>query len=94
MFALYILFHITAHGVGNMVLRGDWDEDSEEARAEDREENLDDRDEWLDIVEDEYIAQGDISASETVDGHSPLPELEDEDSYEDELDDILDEDEL
>jgi hypothetical protein len=88
------MIHITMQGDKNMVLPGDWDEDSEEARAEDREEDLEDREEWLDIVEDEYIAQGDISASETVDGHEALPELEDEDSFEDELDDILDEDEL
>jgi hypothetical protein len=43
------------------------------------------RKEWLDEVEDEYIAQGDISVSETVDGRDPLPDLEDEDEFDDEL---------
>ena len=43
------------------------------------------RREWLDEVEDEYIAQGDISVSETIDGHDPTPDLDDEDEFDDEL---------
>jgi hypothetical protein len=46
------------------------------------------RKEWLDEVEDEYIAQGDISVSETIDGHDPMPDLDDEDAL-DELDDEM-----
>ncbi|MFN8560241.1 MAG: hypothetical protein U0703_01065 [Anaerolineae bacterium] len=44
----------------------------------DREDDLDEREEWLEVAEDEQIAEGDISVSETVDGHDPTPDLADE----------------
>ncbi|MEP7291391.1 MAG: hypothetical protein ABI835_06385 [Chloroflexota bacterium] len=77
-----------------MVLPGDWDEDSEEARAEDREDALDEREEWLEIAEEEFIAEGDISVSETVDGHDPTPELDDQDVSDEELNATMHEEEL
>lgn len=93
MFALYIQFYITKHGVENMALRGDWDEDSEEARAEDRKDALDERQEWMDIAEEEFIAEGDITASETVDGEEPT-DLDDDGEPLEDFDDVIDEDEL
>jgi hypothetical protein len=59
--------------------------DFPEELGESREAREQARKEWLDVVEDEYIAQGDISVSETVDGHDPTPDLEDEDEFDDEL---------
>lgn len=44
----------------------------------DREDDLDVPEEWLEVAEDEQIAEGDISVSETVDGHDPTPDLDDE----------------
>ncbi len=61
---------------------------------EDRREDLEDREDWLEQVEDEYIAQGDISVSETVDGHDPTPSLDDEDELEDEFDEGMHEEDL
>jgi hypothetical protein len=43
------------------------------------------RRDWLEEVEDEYIAQGDISVSETLGGHNAAPDLDDEDEFDDEL---------
>lgn len=76
-----------------MVLRGDWDEDSEAARAEDREDALDERKEWMDIAEEEFIAEGDITASETVDGEEPT-DLDDDGEPLEDFDEVIDEDEL
>lgn len=44
----------------------------------DRENDLAVPEEWLEVAEDEQIAEGDISVSETVDGHDPTPDLDDE----------------
>lgn len=59
--------------------------DFPEELGESRKARDEARKDWLEEVEDEYIAQGDISVSETVDGHDPLPDLEDEDEFDDEL---------
>lgn len=58
----------------------------DEARREFREE-------WLEIAEDEQIAEGDISVSETVSGKDPLPDLDDE-GMDDALDEIIAEEDL
>ncbi len=72
-----------------MVFPEDFDYERRQAREQ--------RDEFIDISEEEQIAEGDITVSETVTGHDPRPEISDED-FEDELDDegmhILDEAEL
>ena len=72
-----------------MVFPEDFDYERRQAREQ--------RKEWLDISEEEQIAEGDISVSETVTGHNPRPEVFDDD-FEDELDDegmhVLDEAEL
>jgi hypothetical protein len=70
-----------------MVFPDDFDDPEEE-----REEALENREEWLEEVEDEYIAQGDISASETVDGHEP--DLDDEDAFENEFDEAMHEEDI
>ncbi|MFN8528290.1 MAG: hypothetical protein U0670_06740 [Anaerolineae bacterium] len=63
---------------------------------EDPEARREARREFLDIEEDEQIAEGDISVSETVSGHDPLPEVDDRDLEGDVLGDpdlsVLDED--
>lgn len=59
----------------------------------DREDRLEERDEWFEVVEDEQIAEGDISVSETVSGHDPTPDLDDEDAFED-FDRTIDEEDL
>lgn len=56
-----------------MVFPDDLDE-SRRARDEVRDEA---RKNWLDEEEREQIAEGDISVSETVDGHDPTPDLDD-----------------
>jgi hypothetical protein len=61
---------------------------------EDREEDLEDRAEWLDEVEDAYIAQGDVTVSETADGHDPTPDLDDEDAFENAFDEAMHEGDL
>jgi hypothetical protein len=54
---------------------------------EDPEERRAAREEWFEIAEEEQIAEGDISTSETVDGHDPMPDLDDdEDMLENEFD--------
>ena len=68
-----------------MVFPDDFDDDPEEEFEEDEE----DREEWLEEVEDEYIAQGDISVSETIDGHEAIPDLDDEDDFENEFDEAM-----
>ncbi len=73
-----------------MVFPDDFDDDPEE----DREEEDEDREEWLEEVEDEYIAQGDISVSETLDGHDPIPDLDDDDAIENEFDEAMHEEDL
>ncbi len=35
-------------------------------------------DEWLRMSEEKEIAEGDVSVSETADGHDPLPALDDD----------------
>ena len=72
-----------------MVFRSDVDDELDA----DREDRLEERDEWFEVVEDEQIAEGDISVSETVSGHDPTPELDDEDAFED-FDRTIDEDDL
>ncbi|MDX2139346.1 MAG: hypothetical protein SF123_14775 [Chloroflexota bacterium] len=57
--------------------------------GEDPQTRLAARDEFLDIAQDEQIAEGDISVSETESGHHPLPELDDR-----ETDDIFGEDSM
>lgn len=49
------------------------------------------REEWMQIAEEEQIAEGNITVSDTVDGHDPTPDLDDdvETALEDELDDDL-----
>ena len=71
-----------------MVFPDDFDDDPEE----EFEEDLEDREEWLEEVEDEYIAQGDISVSETIDGHNP--DLDDEDAFENEFDEAMHEEDI
>jgi hypothetical protein len=73
-----------------MVFPDDFDGDP----SEDREEDLEDRADWLDEVEDEYIAQGDVTVSETVDGHDPTPDLDDEDIFENTFDEAMHEEDL
>lgn len=72
-----------------MVFPEDFDYERQQAREQ--------RAEWLDISEEEQIAEGDISVSETVSGHDPRPEVFDKD-FAEELDDegmhVLDEAEL
>ncbi|MCC6802329.1 MAG: hypothetical protein IT319_05560 [Anaerolineae bacterium] len=58
----------------------------------DREDDLDVPEEWLEVAEDEQIAEGDISVSETVDGHDPTPDLDDE--YDTALNPTMHEDDL
>ncbi|MBK8021415.1 MAG: hypothetical protein IPK19_08270 [Chloroflexi bacterium] len=48
------------------------------------------REEWLEVVEDEEIAEGDITVSETVDGHDPTPDLDDDDEEALRLDEEID----
>ena len=60
---------------------------------EDRQEDDEDRADWLAEVEDEYIAQGDISVSETEDGHDPSPDLDEEDDFDNEFDEAMHEEE-
>jgi hypothetical protein len=72
-----------------MGYRSDLDDELEA----DREDRLEERDEWFEVVEDEQIAEGDISVSETVSGHDPTPELDDEDAFED-FDRTIDEEDL
>lgn len=50
--------------------------------GEDPQARLAARDEFLDIVQDVQIAEGDISVSETENGNHPLPELDDEEADE------------
>ena len=45
---------------------------------EDREDDLEEREYWLEVAQDEQIAEGDITVSETADGHDPTPDLDDE----------------
>ena len=72
-----------------MVFPEDFDYDRRQAREQRRE--------FIDISEDEQIAEGDITVSETVTGQDPKPDVFDED-FDDELDEegmhIMDEDEL
>lgn len=72
-----------------MVLPADWEGDDEEARDAVRDE----WEEWFEVAEDEQIAEGDISVSETVDGKDPIPEIDDADRYK-EFMQTIDEDEL
>jgi hypothetical protein len=48
------------------------------------EEHANARDEFVDMEQDEQIAEGDITVSETVDGERPLPDIDDRET-EDEL---------
>ncbi|MBE2268935.1 MAG: hypothetical protein IAE80_11940 [Anaerolinea sp.] len=72
-----------------MVFPEDFDFERREAREQ--------REEFFDIAQEEQIAEGDISVSETVSGHDPTPEIDDED-FADQLDDegmhIMDEEEF
>jgi hypothetical protein len=72
-----------------MVFPEDFDYERRQAREQ--------RDEFVEIVEEEQIAEGDISVSETVSGHDPTPEIDDDD-FMDELADegmhIMDEEEF
>lgn len=72
-----------------MVFPEDFDYDKRQAREQ--------REEFVEIAQEEQIAEGDISVSETVTGHDPRPDIDDED-FSDELDDegmhIIDEAEL
>lgn len=54
------------------------------------EEHAKARDEFVDMAEDEQIAEGDITVSDTVDGKNPLPDLDDSELR----DEILGEDNL
>ncbi len=58
-----------------------------------RDPTRDERDKWLDVAEDEQIAEGNISVSDTVDGSNPTPDLDDEGAFE-EFDRIIDEEDL
>ena len=79
-----------------MVFADDFDDDPAETcfGQEEREEELEDREDWLEEVENEYVAQGDISVSETEDGHDPSPDLDDEDDFENEFDEAMHEEDI
>ncbi len=72
-----------------MVFPEDFGYDKKEAREQ--------REEFLEIEEEELMAEGDISVSETVSGHDAKPDAFDQD-FEDELDEegmhIMDEEEF
>lgn len=53
----------------------------------------DEWEEWFEVAEDEQIAEGNITVSDTVDGHDPTPDLDDEDVL-DEFDRLIDEEDL
>lgn len=72
-----------------MVVPDDWEEDDEERRDAVRDE----WEEWFEVAEDEQIAEGDITVSETSDGKDPIPEIDDADKFE-EFMHTVDEDEL
>lgn len=72
-----------------MVFPADWEGDDQEARDAVRDE----WEEWFEVAEDEQIAEGDISVSETVDGKDPIPEIDEADRYE-EFMQTIDEDAL
>jgi hypothetical protein len=70
------------------------DDDEDDILDEDPEAVEDYQDEWMEIAEEIQIAEGDISVSETVDGHDPTPDLDDVDRFEEVEMSIADEDEL
>ncbi len=72
-----------------MVFPNYLDDDVDDVEAE-REE----REEWLEAVEDEYIAQGDVTVSETEDGHDPTPDLDDEDEFDTAFNEAMHEEDL
>lgn len=50
--------------------------------------------EWLTMSEEKEIAEGDVSVSETIDGHQPLPHLAEDDEDETALTVPMSEDDL
>ncbi|MBC8172056.1 MAG: hypothetical protein H7X77_10300 [Anaerolineae bacterium] len=52
------------------------------------------REEWFEILEDEQIAEGDITVSETSDGKDPTPDLDDEDEASELMDELMHEEDL
>ncbi len=70
------------------------DDDDDDILDADPEAERDYREEWIEIAEEVQIAEGDISVSETVDGHDPTPDLDDADRFEEVEMSIADEDDL
>lgn len=53
-----------------------------EDMGEDRAARREARQDWIEEEEREQIAEGDVTVSETVDGHDPTPDLDDFDAAE------------